>query len=300
MRERCRGLDRAPCYGHGGKIGISAFPISASAPKAVSQIRRRRTRELCVDRPTFYLLSLVSLASCAAPVCAQAGGLALSGNARIRYEILNGQARAGLADAIDLVSLRTVLAAEYRTGPVRLVVELWDSRAWGGDAGDGIGTGEVNTTEPVQAYVAADLGPVLGQGSKASVQAGRFTLNLGSRRLVAADDYRNTTNGYTGVKIDLASARGGTASLVYVLPQMRRPDDEASVLDNRAALDRESFDLQLWGGYAAQAIGRRTIAELGYFRLLERDAPGRPTRNRDLHSISLRLMLCTGLRAAGL
>ena len=31
-------------------------------------------------------------------------------------------------------------------------------------------------------------------------QAGRFTLNLGSRRLVAADDYRNATNGYTGLK----------------------------------------------------------------------------------------------------
>jgi hypothetical protein len=35
-----------------------------------------------------------------------------------------------------------------------------------------------------------------GPGSKLGFQAGRFTLNLGSRRLVAADDYRNTTSGY--------------------------------------------------------------------------------------------------------
>lgn len=243
-----------------------------------------------MDLPFFYFVSIVLFVCSGAAADAQTDGLSLSGNARIRYELLDGQARAGLPGDIDLISLRTVLAAEYRTGPVRLVAELWDSRAWGGDAGDGIGTGEVNAIEPVQAYVAADLGPVLGQGSKASVQVGRFTLNLGSRRLVAADDYRNTTNGYTGVKIDLVSAQGGTASLIYVLPQMRRPDDEASILDNRAALDRESFDLQLWGGYAAQRIASGTIAELGYFRLLERDGAGRPTRNRDLHSVSLRLM----------
>jgi hypothetical protein len=42
-----------------------------------------------------------------------------------------------------------------------------------------------------------------GTGTKLGLQAGRFTLNLGSRRLVAADDYRNTTNGYTGIRADL-------------------------------------------------------------------------------------------------
>lgn len=32
------------------------------------------------------------------------------------------------------------------------------------------------------------------------------------------------------------------------------------------------------------------MAEIGYFRLRERDRPGHPTRDRDLHSFSLRLM----------
>ncbi|WP_372859723.1 alginate export family protein [Sphingobium lactosutens] len=236
------------------------------------------------------VLSSALLFACVSPALAQEDGFTLSGNVRIRYEALDGQARAGLDDRIDLTSLRTILAADYRAGPIHLGAELWDSRAWGGHPGEGIGTGEVNTLEPVQAYVAADLGPLLGRGSKTSVQIGRFLLNLGSRRLVAADDYRNTTNGYSGARIDIATARGGSASLIYVLPQMRRPDDEVSVLDNDGGFDRESFDLRLWGGYAAQKLSRRTMIELGYFGLAERDAPGRPTRNRHLHSMSLRLI----------
>jgi len=245
--------------------------------------------ELRVDRFR-CLSSLALLLAGTAPALGQDDGLTLSGNVRARYELLDGQARAGLDDRIDIASLRTVVAADYRTGPIHVAAELWDSRVWGGHPGEGIGTGEVNVLEPVQAYVAADLGPWLGRGSKASVQLGRFMLNLGSRRLVAADDYRNTTNGYTGARIDLATAQGGSASLIYVLPQMRRPDGEDAVLDNDFALDRESTDLRLWGGYVAQNFARRSMVELGYFGLAERDMPGRPTRNRHLHSVSLRLM----------
>lgn len=245
--------------------------------------------ELRVDRFRF-LSSLALLLASASPAWAQADGFSLSGQVRLRYEALDGQARAGLDDRIDLTSLRSVIAADYRAGPIHLGAELWDSRAWGGHPGEGVGTGEVNTLEPVQAYVAADLGSLWGPGSKMSVQVGRFLLNLGSRRLVAADDYRNTTNGYSGARVDIATAQGGSASFIYVLPQMRRPDDEASVLDQDGELDREGFDLRLWGGYAAQTVARRTMIELGYIGLAERDMPGRPTRNRHLHSVSLRLM----------
>ena len=38
-------------------------------------------------------------------------------------------------------------------------------------------------------------------------------MNLVSRRLVAADDYRNTTNGYTGMKADLRLADLTSASI---------------------------------------------------------------------------------------
>ncbi|WP_254503034.1 alginate export family protein, partial [Salmonella enterica] len=94
-------------------------------------------------------------------------------------------------------------------------VELFDSRVWGDNSGTPVTTNEVNTLEPVQAYVAAGLDGALGRGTKLTLTAGRMTLNLGSRRLVAADDYRNTTNGYTGVRADFAAPQGWKAILIY-------------------------------------------------------------------------------------
>ena len=116
-------------------------------------------------------------------------------------------------------------------------------------------------------------------------------MNLGSRRLVASDDFRNTTQGYTGLRADLTSRRQErSATLYYMLPQERRPDDFASLRDNEIQLDHESRDLQLFGALAAQAgLARRAD---GGVRLREaswkHDAPRRATRNRELHDSSAR------------
>lgn len=210
---------------------------------------------------------------------------------RVRYGAIDGQVRSGINAKDEIVAIRTTLLAEYRAGPIRVGAELYDSRVYGGDVRSGLTPNDVNVLEPVQAYVAADLGAALGRGSKTSLQIGRFMLNLGSRRLVAADDYRNTTNGYTGLRADYRGADGTQAVLIYTLPQVRLPDDPQSVLDNRHKFDRESFDLQLWGGLVSRprVIAGATM-ELGYFGLAERDSPTRPTRNRNLHNVSARLM----------
>jgi hypothetical protein len=217
--------------------------------------------------------------------------LKISGSVRLRYETLDGQPRVGLREADEQLALRSTLFAEYDPGVVRAGVELYDSRAWLDEPGSAISANEVNTLELVQAYVAADIENPFGEGSKLGVQAGRFTLNLGSRRLVAADDYRNTTNGYTGVRADLTALSDVSVTAIYFLPQIRLPDDLPSVREQDVKWDRESFDLQLWGGYVAR---RGTLAggtvELGYFGLLERDWPGHATRDRDLDTFSARVI----------
>ncbi|MBN9465883.1 MULTISPECIES: alginate export family protein [Caulobacteraceae] len=242
-----------------------------------------------------YLISAFALtATFAQPARAQQAppdGLTLSGSVRVRYETLDGQARAGFGVEDELFSIRTTILAEYREDGFRVGVELYDSRAYGSEPGSAIGTAEVNTLEPVQAYVGYEVREPFGRGTALAVQAGRFTLNLGSRRLVAADDYRNTTNGYTGLRADIHAGDGTAATLIYTLPQVRLPDDLPAILDNKVRLDRESFDLQLWGGLVSRPrVIAGALAEIGYFGLAERDAPGRPTRNRHLHNISARLI----------
>ena len=175
-----------------------------------------------------------------------ADGLTVTGTMRLRYELIDGQARAGFNENDQLVNLRTNVLAEYRRDDIRLGVELFDSRVWGDNSGTPVTTNEVNTLEPVQAYVAAGLDGALGRGTKLTLTAGRMTLNLGSRRLVAADDYRNTTNGYTGVRADFAAPQGWKAILIYTLPQVRQPEDDAGIRAARVRLDRERFDLVLW------------------------------------------------------
>lgn len=234
-----------------------------------------------------------SLVAGASPALAQEHeeGLTISGSMRLRYEAIDGQPRAGFNESDDLVNFRTNIFAEYRARDVRIGVELYDSRVWGGDAGTPITTGEVNALEPVQAYIAADVDNAFGAGTQLSLTAGRMTLNLGSRRLVAADDYRNTTNGYTGLRADIAAPQGWKATLIYTLPQVRLPDDANGLRDAKVQLDRESFDLVLWGGQIAKAKSIGTaMAELSYFHLGERDAPGRPTRDRSLDAFGGRII----------
>jgi hypothetical protein len=143
----------------------------------------------------------------------------------------------------------------------------------------------------VQAFVEARAPDLLGENSIVSLQAGRFLLNLGSRRLVAADDYRNTTNGYTGLRADLSLRDRWKATLIYTLPQHRRPDDPEGLRANSVALDREGPDLVLWGGLVSRActLGQIT-AEASFFHLGERDSPLHPTRNGSLDTASIRLV----------
>jgi len=238
---------------------------------------------------TVKTLWLCALVVPAAPALADKGdGFDLSGTIRLRYEAISDQARVGLRRDDGFASLRTTLAARYTSNGFTAFAELWDSRVYGEKANSALSTGEINTIEPVQAYVAWK-----GKSgdTKLAVQAGRFMLNMGSRRLIAADDYRNTTNGYTGLKLDIGAAHGLSATAIYVLPQQRRPDDLASLHDNKVAFDHEGFDEVLWGGLVskAKALGPVT-AEAGFYHFGERDQPGRPTRDRSIDNYDLRLI----------
>lgn len=215
----------------------------------------------------------------------------ISGSVRVRHELLHGQPRVGLRARDEQLALRSTLLARYAAGAFEAVGELYDSRAYLTRPGSAVTANEVNALELVQAYIGADLRETLGIGSSTRMQFGRMMLNLGSRRLVAADDYRNTTNSYTGIRADMTAGDGTAATLIYTLPQIRLPNDLPSIRRHQIRWDRESFDLRLWGGIVARP---RTLAgataELSYFRLQEYDSPALPTRNRNLHTVGARII----------
>ncbi len=220
--------------------------------------------------------------------------LALTGSLRVRQELLDGQYRPGLDAHDDLFSMRTTLQAEWTHGPWRIGGELYDSRVYGTEPGRALTPSEVNTLEPVQVYVAWDGRDVLGKDSTMTLQAGRFAMNLGSRRLVSASNigsFGNTTTSYTGLRTDFARAGRDSLTLYYTLPPDRLPSDSAALRANKVKLDRESRAQRLWGVLAArQGLPLQLTAEVGYAGLRERDTLRRATRDRDLHSLNMRLI----------
>ncbi|MEO8315651.1 MAG: alginate export family protein [Pseudomonadota bacterium] len=221
---------------------------------------------------------------------AESSSFKLTGSVRIRQEYLDGQYRPGFDNKDDLLALRSSVLAEWKHDAWKVVGEISDSRAYETGVDSVLSTNDVNAFEPVQAYVSREFGPVFGKGSSVTVQAGRMLVNLASRRLISSDEFRNTPQGSTGIRADLRLGSKATWTAFYLMPQQRRPDDFSSLLDNKVALDREGQDQRLWGATAAKPglLPYGATGEFTYVRLQEHDHGTHATRNRDLHTLSLR------------
>ncbi len=217
-------------------------------------------------------------------------GLLVTASIRARYETVDGRPRPGFATSEDAFLVRTGVAVEYGPGPLAIGGELVDSRAYDIGGGSQITNSDVNALELPQAYFKLRLDHGVGPVGKVAIEGGRFLLNLGSGRLVATDEYRNTVNGFTGLRVDLGPARNTDVTLFYVLPQERLPDDQADIRRNVVRFDRETFDEVFFGVdlRRAKVLGQGQL-ELAYYRLAEHDSPGRTTADRRLHTLDGRL-----------
>lgn len=214
----------------------------------------------------------------------------LSGSVRARVESLDNDFHPGANQSDTILALRTTLLGEYHSDRIRIGAEIMDSRVYFDNAGTPVTSNDVNALELVQAYVGLNLGSALGKGSRTDLQAGRFTMDLGSRRLVGRNNYRNATNAFTGVKFNLQAKDKTSITAFYTLPLTRLPGDKPGILDNKVEWDRESFDLAFWGAYLSKPhLTGRANLDLYFFGLNERDAPGYATRNRRLYTPGLRL-----------
>lgn len=228
--------------------------------------------------------AIAAFACCLAhPAMAEDTPLALSASARLRVESIDGQFRpAPVPENDTMVSLRTELAASYDTGLLRFNAEVWDARAWGQDARSSANTGEVNALELVQANVAVKL------GGKSALTLGRYTLDIGNRRMVARQRFRNTTNAFTGAHLALDGGKGRKLDLLFALPHQRLPDDAASIRNDRVEFDRESFDVMFFGAHGTlpQVLGG-TLQPYA-FGLIERDSARLATANRRIGTVGAR------------
>ena len=215
-------------------------------------------------------------------------GVRIEGSIRPRYEALGNPFVAGRTDDDELLNVRTLLSVEADLGPTLTVGgELLDSRfILGNDSGGA--AGEIDTLEPAQLYLSWRPKDVLLTGAKLDLTAGRFTMDVGSRRLVARANYRSLLVSFDGARAVWTSPDKLAVTFAYVASTLRAPTDAASALDNEVALNRSSNTrLGLTHIDAPLPLGLR--GELYLLDLDEDDSSNAATRNRDYVTVGARL-----------
>ena len=222
--------------------------------------------------------------------------LLFGGSQRTRYEGLANQFRPGLDAHDQAVLLRTLLTLGARFRSLSVVGELQDARAYLTDEQSGISTIVVNALEPLQAYANLHLDEVLGREAVLDLRVGRQSIDLGSRRLIARNRFRNTIQSYDGITSRFRSPGGTELFAFVVLPVLIEPEsgDRAALLKNRIELDRERLGFSLWGVHFKRPLWQDVALETYLFGLHERDGAGYPTRNRRLYTEGLRLVRAAG------
>ena len=213
----------------------------------------------------------------------------IKGSVRSRTEAIDGQFRPGAPESDFFQSFRTTLFAEYDAGPIRFGAEAIDARGYGQKQGSSVGTSEINPIELSQAYVGVELDNRFGAGSKGMLTAGRFTIAVGSKRLLDSYGASNRVTAYTGANVDWRNAAGDRLVAIWAMPHLREPDDAADLRNNHVQWDPETEDLQLAGASFTKAKILGGSVEGYFYALSEDDSAERPTANRRLFTPGLRI-----------
>jgi hypothetical protein len=234
----------------------------------------------------------------------------ISGVHRVRYESLDPQFRSVLGDDDQALALRTELVLDVEWPRWRLAGELMDSRAELNDADSVLDTGIVNTLEPLQLHASRAWTNLAGSGTDAALRIGRMTVDVGTRRLISRNAFRNTRNSYAGLDWTWRPGADRSLRFFYLVPMLALPRSREALLDSEQQVDETADHTHLHGLYfewplgdrgdrvsaywvgldAAELVDQRDIDTFGA-RFHRAEAPGR------LH-YDVELMLQTGRSSA--
>lgn len=151
------------------------------------------------------------------------------------------------------VALRSRVRVGLGDGPFRVLFEGQDSRSYfNNDPGDFVNDATVNEWDILQLFGSITQENFLGTGLRTDLHFGRLTLDFGKRRLIARNDFRNTTNAFDGVHWQISQDQRWRVRAFLVEPVIR----------HEVRLDTQSEHHLFWGIHA----------ESGHLRLLHADA----------------------------
>lgn len=169
------------------------------------------------------------------------------GSLRTRYESLEGPIRRLASGSDQLLAKQLLIDFRANTDRTYAELEFADSRAWLNDAGTPLGTDDVNATELLQGYVGTRLHRTFVDDDSVDLRAGRLTLDLGSRRLIARNQFRNTINSFIGAHATWQRPGGDRLQLFATLPKERARDNPPGLDATEIGFNWQSLDSVLLG-----------------------------------------------------
>ena len=91
------------------------------------------------------------------------------------------------------------------------------------------------------------------------LKAGRFTMDIGSRRFVARNRFRNTLNTFDGLKVDYHK-EGLSTTFFYTFPVSRLPERYTEKSTSEFELDKSSSDQRFYGAFSEIETTRGNLA----------------------------------------
>jgi len=216
--------------------------------------------------------------------------LSLSVEQRTRYETMDAHYRADSAGGDQQIALQTAAFLQVRWDAFRLDAEFMDARAESADEGSGVNNTHADTAEFLQSYLAWADQNLLYSGVGAELKLGRQTINLGSRRLVARNAFRNTINSFSGGLLRLLDYDRWQLNAFVTMPMQRLPTAAADILDDVHEFNVEATHTLFSGGFLeVYDLAWDIDAEFFLYHLDEGDDANNPTRNRRFFTPGLRL-----------
>jgi hypothetical protein len=182
-------------------------------------------------------------------------------------------------DTVDLpVLLRTRLYVGVKEAldPLRFTVELEDARRFHSQFAED--NRDVNVFEPIQAFAELHFADALGRGELVRIRGGRMAFEFLDRRLLARNEWRNTTSTFQGVRATLGQERSAWELDLMALQPL--------VLEPRR-LDRSNREVWLFAAIASIRRWSHIITLQPYY--LELQQSGRESGTaRSIHAPALR------------
>ncbi|MEC4749179.1 alginate export family protein [Methylomicrobium sp. Wu6] len=208
--------------------------------------------------------------------------LSVSLDQRTRYETMDGSFRKGSQGGDQQIPLQTDLWLEAHLRQWRVGGEFLDARQFASDKGSQINNTQVDEADFIQGYLAWADQNVMHSGLGVEAIAGRQTLNFGSRRLVARNNFRNTINSFDGFRLRVLDYNHWQFNAFVSKPVGRYPNDSNQLLDHFHSFDEPEKQTWFSGGFLeVYDLPGSINAELYLYHLDEGDRNNRsPTRNR--------------------